>query len=93
MMIKTLSNSIWKQGVCIMKPLLAIAKSGLFVLILYLTIVLAILIVTEMRPVQADISTPSSVTTTADGHYLRLTDAPPPPDITRQRFAPLEIRP
>ena len=70
-----------------MKQLIAIFKSGLFTLILYLAIILTILIVTDMQPVQADISS-QPIVTTDEVQYLRLTDAPPQRDITKQRFAP-----
>ena len=77
----------------VMKQLIAIFRSGFFVLILYLAVILTILVISEMQPVQADISSQPIVTTTDDVQVLRLTDAPLQRDITQQRFAPLEGRP
>ena len=76
-----------------MKRLITIVKSGFFVLALYFVVILAILIITEMPPVQADLSSQPIVTKSDDIQYLRLTDAPPQRDISEQRFAPLELRP
>lgn len=76
-----------------MKKLITIFKSGLFVLILYLAVILVVLVITEMQPVQADMSSEPIEATIDEVQYLRLTDAPPQRDITRQRFAPLEVRP
>lgn len=76
-----------------MKKLLVIIKSGLFVLILYFGIILAVLLIFEMQPVQADLSNQPIMTTTSNVQYLRLTDALPQRDITKQRLAPLEVRP
>jgi hypothetical protein len=75
------------------KQLVAIFRSGLLVLSSYVAVILTILLITEKQPVQADVSSWPIVTTTADAHYLRLIDAPPQRDITKQRFAPLEARP
>ena len=76
-----------------MKQLKRLFTSGLFVLILYLAIILAMLVTIEMQPVRADVSSQPIVTTTAhdDQQYLRLTDTPPQRDISKQRFAPLEV--
>jgi hypothetical protein len=76
-----------------MKKLKATFTGGLFILILYAVVILTILIITEMQPVQADVSNQPIVTTTGDVQYLRLTDAPPQRDITKQRLAPLEVTP
>ena len=76
-----------------MKQLIRVLKSGLLILVLYLVIILTILTINEMEPAQADIDNLSQpvVTTTGDDiEYLRLTDARPERDITKQRFAPLE---
>jgi hypothetical protein len=76
-----------------MKRLITIFKSSFFVLILYFVVILTTLIITEMRPVQADVSGQPVVTKSEDVQYLRLTDAPPQRDISEQHFAPLESRP
>lgn len=76
-----------------MKHLMRVFTSGLLILVLYLVIILTILAISEMGPAQADVDNLSQpVVTTAgdDIEYLRLTDAPPARDITKQRFAPLE---
>ena len=49
-----------------MKQLKVIFKSGLFVLILYLVVILTILMITEMQPVHADMVSQSIVTTVDD---------------------------
>ena len=74
-----------------MKQLKRLFTSGLFVLILYLAVILAILVTIEMQPVRADVSSQPIVMTTYDDQYLRLIDAPSQRDIIRQRFAPLEV--
>jgi|GEM_PF-1855043 len=76
-----------------MKQLKAIFKSGLLVLILYLVVILTILMITEMQPVHADMVSQPIVATVDDAQYLRLIDAPPQRDITRQRISPLEVTP
>lgn len=69
----------------------AALTSGLFVLALFLVVILTILITSEMEPVWADgLRQPVVTTVNDDLQYLRLKDAPPQRDITKQRFAPLE---
>ena len=89
MKISSGSNFIKNRGY-VMEQLKVIFKSGLFVLIMYLVIILTILMITEMQPVRADMVRQPIVTTVDDVQYLRLTDAPPQRDITRQRIAPVE---
>ena len=76
-----------------MKQLKTIFTSGLLVLFLYLVIILTVLTITEMQPVHADMVSQPIVTVVDDGQYLRLIDAPPQRDITKQRIAPLEVTP
>jgi hypothetical protein len=77
-----------------MLKLKSILISGFLTLTVSLLILAAVLVVTDMQAVQADLVDQPVVTAVdAEIYYLPLTDAPPQRDITGQRFAPLETAP
>jgi hypothetical protein len=76
-----------------MLKLKSIFISGLLTLIVSLTLLTAILVITDMRAAQADIAPQPVIAAENNSYYLPLTDAPPQRDITDQRFAPLEVTP
>jgi hypothetical protein len=84
-----------------MKQFKRILTNGFFILALYLTIIVGILVVVEMNPVSADVVLQPVYATLEDAQqpvYAPLEDAQQPVvndisagrDITQQRFAPLE---
>ena len=83
-----------------MKQFKRVLTNGFFILALYLTIIVGILVVVEMNPVSADMAPQPVYATLEDAPqpvYAPLQDAQQPTineaaigrDITQQRFAPL----
>ena len=74
-----------------MRQLSKLFTNDLFILVLYLVVILVIVTINEMGSARADVNNVNQPTViTTDVEYLRLSDAPPDRDITKQRFAPLE---
>jgi hypothetical protein len=64
---------------------------SLFSLILFATIALALLVVSEVQLVRADeAGQPAVISPVEEAQYAQLVDATPRRDITGQRLAPLE---
>ena len=59
-------------------------------LIIFSTVALALMVVSEVQPVQADEVPQPAVTVVEEVEYARLVDATPRRDITLQRIAPLK---
>jgi hypothetical protein len=88
----TIELTLDGNEVFVMKRLNLIVTGALLAVVtLVLALFLTITTMSEMPPVQADVSNQFTVPAAQEEvHYAQLTDARPQRDISQQQFAPLE---
>ncbi len=77
-----------------MTQLKLMLNGALFTLAFSLVVMLMVLVMSDMQPVQADLTIKLAPIGQAEAiEYVQLTDARPQRDIHLQRLAPLEVNP
>lgn len=77
-----------------MTQLKLMLNGALFTLAFSLIVMLMVLVMSDMQPVQADLTIElAPIGQDAAIEYIQLTDARPQRDINLQRLAPLEVNP